>query len=176
MGTTAVRGACRSPHGATAEGRARGRCEGVRMMLGGASGVHGCMTCSRDACRGGAREIRGTLGEKLCSGPRRTTYAVGGMLLATICRRRQLDAGDELVPRARLPAPFLLPVGLLCARNTQPMLLPFRGNPQNVQACVRGGSFGRGYAAPVPGPPSPPQACAGLMVAQAHHNQQRSKV
>ena len=77
---------------------------------------------------------------------------------------------------ARLPAPFLQPVGLLCARTAQTMLLPFRGNPQNVQTSVRGGSFGRGRAAPVPGLSSPPQACAGLMVAQAHHNQQKSKV
>ena len=51
-----------------------------------------------------------------------------------------------------------------------------RGNPQNVQASVQGGCFGRGYTAPVPGLSSPPQACAGLMVAQAHHNQQKSKV
>ena len=77
---------------------------------------------------------------------------------------------------ARLPAPFLLPVGLLCARPAQTMLLPFRGNPQNVQARVWGGCFGHGCAAPVPGLSSPPQACAGLMVAQAHHNQQKSKV
>ena len=77
---------------------------------------------------------------------------------------------------SRLPAPFLLPVRLLCARNTQTMLLPFRGNPQNVQASVQGGCFGRGYTAPVPGPSSPPQACAALLVAQAHQKQQESKV
>ena len=41
---------------------------------------------------------------------------------------------------------FLHLVGLLCARNAQTMLLPFRSNPQNVQARVRDECFGRGCA------------------------------
>ena len=78
-------------------GRAWGRCEAVRMLRGGAHGMCGCMACVGDACRGGAREIRGTLGERLSSGPRRTSYAAGGLLLSTMCRRRQLDTCDKLV-------------------------------------------------------------------------------
>ena len=69
----------------------------MRMMCGGAGGMCGCMACVGDACTGGAREIRGTLGERLCWGPRRTSYAARGLLLSTICRRRHLDHRDELV-------------------------------------------------------------------------------
>ena len=64
----------------------------------------------------------------------------------------------------------------MCAHVAQTQLLPFGSNQQDVQARERCGTFGRGCAAPVPGLSSPPQACAGLMVAQAHHNQQKSKV
>ena len=64
---------------------------------------------------------------------------------------------------------------VLCACAAQTKLLPFGSDPQNVQARERGGSFGRGCTAPVPGPSCPPQACDGLTVAQAHRNQQRSK-
>ena len=66
-------------------------------------------------------------------------------------------------------------MGLLCARNAQPMLLPFRGSPQNVQASVRAGRFGRGCTAPVPSPSSPPQAYAALLVAQAHQKHKKAR-
>ena len=50
------------------------------MLRGGAGGICGCMACVGDTCAGGAREIRGTLGEMLCSGPWRTSFAAGGLL------------------------------------------------------------------------------------------------
>ena len=65
---------------------------------------------------------------------------------------------------------------MLCARAAQTQLLLFGSDPQNVQARELGGTFGRGCAAPVPGPSSPLQACDALTVAQAHRNQERIKV
>ena len=65
--------------------------------------------------------------------------------------------------------------GLLCARAAQTQLLPIGSSPQNVQARERGGTSGRGCAALVPGLSSPPRACDGLCVEQAHQNQGKER-
>jgi len=64
---------------------------------------------------------------------------------------------------------------VLCAHVAQTQLLPFGSNQQDVQARERGGSFGRGCAALVPGPSSPPRAYDGLCVEQAHPNQRKDR-
>ena len=63
----------------------------------------------------------------------------------------------------------------MCAHVAQTQLLPFGSNQQDVQARERCGSFGRGCAAPVPGPSSPPRACDGLCVEHAHRNQRKDR-
>ena len=45
--------------------------------------------------RGGVLHAKMT--EKSVRGARRTSYAARGLLLSTVCRRRLLDACDELV-------------------------------------------------------------------------------
>ena len=79
----------------------------------------------------------------------------------------------ECIPR--LTSAVLRPGLVLCAHVAQTQLLPFGSNPQDVHARERGGSFGRGCAALVPGPSSPPQACDGLCVEQAHRNQRKDR-
>ena len=74
-----------------------------------------------------------------------------------------------------LTSALLQPVLVMCARVAQTQLLPFGSNQQDVQARERGGSFGRGCAALVPGPSFPPRAYDGLCVEQAHRNQRKDR-
>ena len=72
-------------------------CEAVRMQRGGAGGVQGCMACAGDACKCAAGKNDARRGEILCArGPAHHKRS-RGLLLSTMCRRRHLDARDQLI-------------------------------------------------------------------------------